>query len=186
MTNPRDILRGDVVRLDALRDSDASTIASWQQSDFLRFYDTAPARPSSEPEVVKWLAELRKTDRTIGFAIRPRDGERLIGTLELDEILWPHRVCGIGLAVGNPDDWGRGYGTRAAQLGLAFAFDEINLYRVTATVFAYNSRSIALIEKLGFQREGAFRQFIQRDGTRYDMLLYGLLRPEWEHQRSQD
>ena len=39
--------------------------------------------------------------------------------------------------------------------------------------------NIALVESLGFQREGTFREFIHRDGQRYDMLLYGLLRREW-------
>jgi len=42
-----------------------------------------------------------------------------------------------------------------------------------------NRRSIALFEKLGFRREGAHREFLQRDGERYDMLLYGLLKHEW-------
>jgi len=65
-----------------------------------------------------------------------------------------------------------------------FAFDELNLHRVTATVFSNNERSIALFEKLGFRREGVYREFLQRDGRRYDMYLYGLLRPEWEAQNA--
>ncbi len=59
------------------------------------------------------------------------------------------------------------------------AFDELGLHRLTATVFSYNPRSIALLEKLGFRREGTFREFLLRDGERHDMLLYGLLRREW-------
>jgi RimJ/RimL family protein N-acetyltransferase len=92
-------------------------------------------------------------------------------------------VCGISIAIGDRANWARGYGYDAGELALAFAFDELNLHRVTATVFSYNERSIALVEKLGFRREGAFREFLQRDGERHDMLLYGLLRPEWEARR---
>ena len=58
----------------------------------------------------------------------------------------------------------------------------MNLHRVQLTVFAYNERALALYERLGFQREGVYREFIQRDGVRYDMYLYGLLRREWEAQ----
>lgn len=47
-------------------------------------------------------------------------------------------------------------------------------------VFAYNEPAIALYENLGFRHEGTFREFLQRDGVRHDMHLYGLLRPEWE------
>ena len=63
---------------------------------------------------------------------------------------------------------------------LAFAFRELNMHRVQATVFSYNRRSMAMFERLGFQREGAFREFIHRDGERYDMLMYGILRREFE------
>ena len=55
---------------------------------------------------------------------------------------------------------------------------------MTAAVFSNNERCIALFEKLGFRREGVYREFLQRDGRRYDMYLYGLLRPEWEAQNA--
>lgn len=47
-------------------------------------------------------------------------------------------------------------------------------------IFSYNQPSIALVEKFGFHREGVYREFIQRDGQRYDMDLYRLLRREWK------
>jgi RimJ/RimL family protein N-acetyltransferase len=65
-------------------------------------------------------------------------------------------------------------------VGLRFAFHELNLFRVCLTVFSYNAAAIALYEQLGFTREGTYREHIERDGQRYDMVLYGLLRPEWE------
>lgn len=180
MKPPNRLLNGKRVRLAAWTESDAATIAHWDEdSQFLRLYDARPARPRSEKEVAQWLDDLREKTRTIAFAIRPLDGDNLIGTLELDGILWPHRVCAMGIAIGDRKHWGQGYGSEAAQLGLTFAFDELNLHRVTATVFDYNRRSITLVEKLGFRHEGTFRQFLERDGQRHDMLLYGLLRPEW-------
>ena len=70
----------------------------------------------------------------------------------------------------------------ALRLMLRFAFHELNLHRLQLTVFAYNEAAIRLYERLGFQREGAFREYLLRDGKRYDMLLYGLLAREWEAQ----
>ena len=145
----------------------------------MRLYDARPAIPKTEAELARWLEEVQKAENTLAFAIRPVEGDGLIGTLELDGILWTHGVCGIGIAIGDRANWGQGYGTEAAGLALAFAFDELNLHRVQATVFSTNERSIALFEKLGFQREGVFREFLHRDGDRYDMLLYGLLDREW-------
>jgi len=174
------LLRGTRVRLTALTPDDLSTMARWHEDvEFLRLYDARPAHPKSEAELSRWLEETQKDERTRAFSIRPLDGDELIGTLELDGILWPHGVCGMGIAIGDRTNWGKGYGREAAQLGIAFAFDELNLHRVQATAFAYNERSIALLEKLGFQREGVYREFLQRDGKRHDMLLYGLLEREW-------
>jgi RimJ/RimL family protein N-acetyltransferase len=114
------------------------------------------------------------------FAIRPLDADDLLGYVELDGILWAHQIGWLGIGIGEPGNWGRGYGYEALRLALDFAFHELNLYRVQLTVFEYNERAIALYEKLGFRREGVFREFVHRDGRRYDMLLYGLLRREWE------
>jgi RimJ/RimL family protein N-acetyltransferase len=178
--NPSPLLRGSRVRLTALHPDDLPTIARWyQDAGFMRLYDARPAVPKTEAALARWLEEVGKAENTLPFAIRPVEGDDLIGTLELDGILWTHGVCGIGIAIGDRDSWGQGYGSEAAGLALTFAFDELNLHRVQATVFTYNERSIALLEKLGFRREGAFREFLHRDGERYDMLLYGLLDREW-------
>jgi RimJ/RimL family protein N-acetyltransferase len=145
----------------------------------MRLYDARPAVPKTEAALARWLEELGKAENTLAFAIRPVEGDDLIGTLELDGILWTHGVCGMSIAIGDRANWGQGYGTEAAGLALAFAFDELNLHRVQVTVFSTNERSIALFEKLGFRREGVFREFLHRDGERYDMVLYGLLEHEW-------
>jgi RimJ/RimL family protein N-acetyltransferase len=44
----------------------------------------------------------------------------------------------------------------------------------------FNDKAIALYEKCGFKKEGIFREFVLRDCKRYNLLLYGLLRSEWE------
>ena len=69
------------------------------------------------------------------------------------------------------------------ELALAFGFHELNLHRIQLTVFEYNKNAIKLYEKLGFQKEGAYREFIKRDGQVYDMILYGLLKKEWQQKR---
>jgi RimJ/RimL family protein N-acetyltransferase len=86
----------------------------------------------------------------------------------------------MSIGLGDSANWGKGYGNEATRLALGFAFNELNLHRVQLTVFDYNSRAIHLYEKLGFQQEGIYREFLQRDGRRFDMYLYGLLRHEWE------
>ena len=175
------LLRGDKVKLAALTPDDVPTIALWQQdAEFLRMFDAVPAYPKTEADLSEWLQERHKATDAFLFAVRPLEGDKLLGYVELDGILWPHRVCGIAYCIGDPANRGQGYGHEATRLVLTFAFHELNLHRITLTAFSYNQPSIALAKKLGFQREGVFREFLQRDGRRYDMFLFGLLRHEWE------
>ena len=181
------LLRGDRVRLTALDESDAPTIARWHEdADYLRLQDTNAAVPRTAADISSQITAESKAADTIVLAIRLVDGDELVGTLGFYEIEWSNQVAWLGLGIGDRSHWGQGVGSEAMQLALGYAFCELNLYRVQLTVIDTNARAIALYEKLGFQREGVFRKFGRRDGKRYDMFLYGLLRPEWEsHQRSQ-
>src|SRR5262245_30817232 len=176
---------GDRIRLTSPIAGDARTLSEWyQDSQFSRHLDAIPAYPKGESEVNRWLDDVSgasagaKNDYL--FVIRPLDSSLTMGFVHLGDILWSHGVGWLAIGLGS-EFQGQGYGYEAMNLTLQFAFNEINLHRVQLTVFSYNIAAIRLYEKLGFQREGVFREFMQRDGQRYDMYLYGLLSSEWSY-----
>lgn len=171
---------GKAVRLTGLKKEDAKAFSNWHNDvGFLRLVDADMARPRTEEEVQKWFEEWQKDTRTIAFAVRRTDSDELLGFISLESILWSHGVAWLGVGIGDRTQWDKGYGREAMSLLLKYGFDELNLHRIQLTVFQYNERGIALYEKLGFRREGVYREFMQREGRRYDMYLYGLLRAEW-------
>ena len=147
----------------------------------LRYFDAVPAVPQSRAQIESWLQAAQSSTTGYLFGVRLLDDDRLIGLLEIDGILWSQRVAWLSLFIGDAADRGRGFATDAMQVALRFAFHELNLHRVQITIFDYNEPSIALAKRLGFVREGAYREFLERDGKRHDMLLFGLLRTEWEN-----
>ena len=82
--------------------------------------------------------------------------------------------------MGEPEFWGKGYGSDAMNVILRFGFRQLNLNRVNLNVFEYNPRAIRSYEKVGFQIEGRERQWIAREGKRWDIIYMGILRREWE------
>jgi len=92
---------------------------------------------------------------------------------------WSGRDAFVGLGIGETEYWSKGYGTDVMNILLGFAFTEINLRRVSLTVFEYNPRAIRSYEKAGFRHEGQLRQFLNREGKRWDMLYMGIQREEW-------
>ena len=53
-----------------------------------------------------------------------------------------------------PDLWGQGYATEAAAAVLRYAHASLRLERVAADADEPNAASIAVLEKLGMQRNG--------------------------------
>jgi ribosomal-protein-alanine N-acetyltransferase len=65
---------------------------------------------------------------------------------------------------------------------LDFCFAELGLHRLQAFIHPDNTASIALIEKLGFSREGLLRDNLRVGEAWRDDLLYALLANDWRRQ----
>ncbi len=175
------LLRGKLVRLTALQEADLAVLARWSEdSAYMRLLDAQPAMPQPASRIKEDIEEMQKSSHAYVFGVRPLESDDLVGIAEVSDILWPHGAAWLGLGMGNAAWRGRGAGTEAGRLALDFAFQELNLHRINATVFSYNTASLRMCEKLGFSREGVFREFLQRDGQWHDMILLGILRREWE------
>lgn len=168
-------------------EKDPEVESKWtHDSDFMRLYSIDPARPMSPAMVKKQYEKLEKeieeSKNAFYFAIRAREDDRLIGKAAIRFIEWSNGNGWLELGIGSADDRRKGYGAQALQMLLRFAFAELNLYRVTARVQEYNAAAIALLKKFGFTEEVRRRQALERDGRRWDLLVFGLLKDEWVKQ----
>ena len=184
-----DILIGTLVRLSAYDPEEMSKAYSrWSRnSEYFRLLNSS-ARPMQSPQkAAKWMEEEvgEMSPASYYFTIRTLAEDKLIGELGLDVVNWSGRDAFVGLGIGEVEYWSKGYGTDAMNILLRFAFTEINLRRVTLTVFEYNPRAIRSYEKAGFQHEGRLRKVLNKEGRRWDILTMGILREEWIRLNSQ-
>jgi RimJ/RimL family protein N-acetyltransferase len=182
-----DLLRGKLVRLTS-EDPEimAPLISRWSSdSEFWRLEDWDPARSLSVKAMRDWIEKHREEEMAYIFAIRRMEDDRIIGEVGLDGgVQWSHGDSFVGIALGEREFWGKGYGTDAMRVILHYAFTELNLRRVTLNVFEYNPRAIRSYEKAGFVLEGRERGAVLREGRRWDVLYMGILREEWERGKS--
>jgi RimJ/RimL family protein N-acetyltransferase len=182
------LFEGEEIRFGPIDyEKDPEIESKWtHDAEFMRLYDITPARPLSAAMVKKQYEKLEKQmeeDKNLYyFAIRAREDDRLIGKASIHWIEWANGNGHIRLGIGATEDRRKGYGTKALQMLLRFAFAELNLFRVTAQVPEYNEGAIILLQKAGFTQEVCRRKALERDGRRWDFLTFGLLKDEWLNQ----
>lgn len=159
----------------------------WQAYEPAEPLPTEPLNPGLSVEGAdKWFEEMQaqqgKQQLCLGvFTLddRPTGEGRLIGDIQLTNIDWRHRTASIGLGIARRADRGHGYGMDATLTLLRYAFQHLDLVRVSAATASYNAAGQRVLERCGFVREGQERQAIYGGGRRWDRLLYGLLRAEF-------
>lgn len=168
----------DTVTLGPLLDSDLPVLFKWINQPEQVHWNSA-YRPVSETDHRAWFEAVRKRDDVAIFAIRTVLDNRLIGSCQLRHIDPVHRNAELQIRIGEVDERGRGNGTEAVRQLLRFGFRDLNLRRVYLNVFANNATAIRTYEKAGFQREGLLREAAHIDGRYVDVVVMGILRPEF-------
>lgn len=107
---------------------------------------------------------------------------QLVGYVQLALIDKYERRAAVGIVVGEKSMWGRGIASTALRILLDYAFTVRSLDRVYAEVYGFNQRSLRLMERVGFQKEGILRQHEIHNGVRQDMHFFGMLKPEFYQQ----
>ncbi|MDQ3005150.1 MAG: GNAT family N-acetyltransferase [Chloroflexota bacterium] len=168
-------------------EKDPEVESRWtHDSAFMRMYEIDPARPMSAAMIKKQYEKLEKQveeDKNLyHFMIRAKEDDRLIGRAAIQWIEWTNGNAWLHLGIGSAQDQRKGYGSQALGMLVRFAFAELNLFRLSARIPEYNQAAISLFSKFGFVEEIRRRQALDRDGRRWDLIVFGLLNSEWQHQ----
>jgi len=117
------------------------------------------------------------------FAVILKDGGRHIGNIKLGPIDSVHRLGDIGILMGEKDCWGKGYATEAIRLIVRYAFNVLDLHKVTAGCYAPNEGAIKAFMRAGFSKEGVRKEHCYYNGSFVDDVLLGLVRPVGNNHR---
>ena len=115
----------------------------------------------------------------IGFAIYELPDLRPIGVTNVRDFATPSRTAEFGIAIGEPDCRGKGYGTEATRLLLDFAFTVLGVHNVWLDTVSYNVAAIRAYEKAGFKEIGRRREAHRLGDRVYDVVLMDCLATEF-------
>jgi|GEM_PF-510316 len=135
----------------------------------------------SKNDILEWINSVRNREKDIIWCIADNNDE-CIGQVGLYDINYRIGNAEIGIAISR-DKINQGIGTKVHRKVFEFAFNEMNLKKITAIILTFNKSSISLYEKLEFTKEGEIRNYQYRQGEYINAYLYGLLKEEWSNSK---
>ena len=92
--------------------------------------------------------------------------------------------AGVDIFIGDPTARGRGVGTEAVRMLLAWLFEVRHLHRVTIDPETGNARAIRSYQKAGFRLDGVLRHNDFMRGGWVDTQMMPILEDEWPEARA--
>ncbi len=123
---------------------------------------SSPTRAESDAMIDRFSAEMDREGWGLWAVVEAGTGSAptaapLVGMVGLHRVR-PELPCAPAVEIGwrlHPDSWGHGYATEAAAASLRFGFDEAGLTEIVAFTTTLNTRSQAVMERIGMRRDAA-------------------------------
>lgn len=170
------MLNGTCTYLRAIERADLPLLLTWRNDSQFRQYFREHRELSLEQQTRWYEQVVLADDRVRMFAICDTTTHQLLGACGLCYIHWLDRHADFSIYIGYQqryiDDY---YAVDAALTLMRYGFDELNLHRLWAEIYAFDTRKIQFFERIGFILEGRHRQTHWSHGQWHDSLFYGRL-----------
>lgn len=141
----------------------------YRNREFLAPFD--PKREDAfytvESQTAALETDIARREKGMGyrFYIFEKQSGRLIGVIGLNNVIrGSFYSCHIGYKL-DEGCINRGYMTQAVQAVVAYGFDELKLHRIEGSALPENVRSLRVMEKCGFAREGYSPKYLKINGV---------------------
>ena len=173
-------LTGPSLRVRIPRDDDAAALfREASDPEVTRWFSWGPYGSEAEARLyLSRLAPQRARGDHLDLVVEHLDAGP-IGISGLGEFARRDRRAVVGTWLGRAW-WGTGANRESKALMCHLAFALLGLDRVGAYSNVEHERSQRALERIGFRREGVLRRYHRHGGRALDVVVYALLREEWE------
>jgi ribosomal-protein-alanine N-acetyltransferase len=166
------LVPSDSALLLAYRLRNREHLAPWEPARGGDYLTMAGVRDSLQQSLADTQA-----GKALHLAALARDSGEMVAFCALTNIVrGPFQACHLGYSVDQAHE-GTGLMAEVLRTAIGHAFSQLGLHRIMANHMPGNSRSAALLRRLGFEREGYARAYLYIDGRWEDMVLNSLVNP---------
>jgi len=175
------MIEGKETYLRAIEEGDLKPLLQWRnQPNFRKYF--REYRELSWDQQLSWYKNIvLKDDKVRMFSIVRRDDDALLGACGLCYIDPVNRNADFSIYIGKDNLYiDKKYAIDAANILMAYGFDELNLHRVWAEIYSIDKAKIEFFKTLNFTQEGVHRETHWTDGHWVNSIFYSMLRDEYQ------
>lgn len=171
------MIKGNNIILRPLKLSDWEKTIQWRNDFEIKKLAMMHPYPVTEFLEKEWYEDLlkNKSNKVVYFTITDNEDSPL-GYIFLNNINPINKNCYLGIVIGDSANRGKGIGSVAIKLILDYAFNTLNMIKVTVEVVCQNKNALMLYENFGFVHEGCLKQQFYSNGIHHDVLLMSLFK----------
>jgi RimJ/RimL family protein N-acetyltransferase len=140
--------------------------------------------PSTEKGEEKFLERVSESRDELALVIVSLEKDNPIGIIGLHKIDWISRTAISGTII-EKGLRGQGFGTEAKKLLLNYAFNTLNLRKISARIYEFNKKSIISCERCGYKQEATLKEEKYIEGHYYNECIFSIFKedfiPVWEN-----
>ncbi|WP_236193320.1 ribosomal protein S5-alanine N-acetyltransferase [Pseudomonas glycinae] len=150
-------------------------LAPWSPIRTTDYFSTEQIRRRLEIQASAFEAGL-----AVHMALLTPNGAQMIGACNFSGIIrGAFQACYLGYHIDEAHQ-GKGLMQEALEAAIAYMFETQNLHRIMANYIPGNERSARLLERLGFEREGYAKAYLNIAGRWQDHVLTARVNPRFE------
>lgn len=124
---------------------------------------------------VQKMANIPGQSLLVGIFIK--NEKRHIGNIRLHSFSEFNKRAEIGILIWDQNEWGKGYATEALEVLIKYMFKNLGLHKICAEYYSQNLSSQKIFKKLGFKKEGTFKDHFLVNGKYIDAIRIAKFNP---------
>lgn len=175
--NPKNFIEGDNLYLRELKINDVNqNYYNWMRDPDITQYLESRFEGWTIKRLKDYVRKIKLDPNFVFLAIVLKGKNKHIGNIKIGPINRIHNFSDVGIIIGEKSYWGKGFATEAIKLVIDYAFNKLNLRKLTAGAYSSNIASIKAFEKAGFSVEGIRKRHYSCNGKYVDSILLGIIR----------
>lgn len=166
------MIKGKNIYLKLLNTDDVTSIyLDWMQDNEITQFLESRWKTYTLDDLKTYVKKTNNGQDNFLFGIFQNENSEHIGNIKIGGINQIHRYGDLGILIGNKNMWGKGYATEAINLITQYAFNEINLNKLTAGIYINNKGSHKAFMKANYREVGILKNHSYCEGKYLDVVL---------------